>query len=387
MTIVHVASSVSNESSGPSYSVVRLCESMIASGAEVELATLDAGPRRPPLPFLRRFPRGRGPRRLGRSPALRRWLDAQVRGGRAEVVHAHGLWQMSLVYPAWAARAGRARLIVSPRGSLSRWAMRYGSAAKPLFWAALQRPALERAACLHATAEPEYEDMRRLGFRQPVAVIPNGVDLPAPPLNPDSRTGARTLLFLGRLHPVKGIDMLIDAWRSVQRRFPAWRLLIVGDDRDAVGNSSGYGGALRRRVDAQGAARVSFAGELRGRAKWEAYENADLYVLPSRSENFGLTVAEALAAGTPAVTTRATPWRPIEAHGAGWCIDTGSAPLAACLREALARDPATLREMGMRGRRWMAADFSWRRIGRQMARTCNWLMGVDPAKPDWIRTD
>ena len=386
MTVVHVVSSLSRESSGPSYSVVRLCESMIAAGAVVELATLDDRPYGPPPAFLRRFPRGRGPRRLGRSPALRRWLAAQVRGGRAGVVHAHGLWQLNVVYPAWAVRTGRAKLIVSPRGALSRWAMRHGSAAKRLFWAALQRPALQRAACLHATGEPEYDDMRRLGFRQPVAVIPNGIDLPDLPAKPAPSRDGRTLLFLGRLHPVKGVDVLIDAWRLVQDRFPAWRLVIGGDDVDGPGGG-GYMDALRRRAAAGGAARVSFTGELRGPAKWDAYRTAELYVLPSRSEGFGLTVAEALAAGTPAVTTRATPWRPIEAHGAGWCIDTGTAPLAACLHEALARDPAALREMGLRGRRWMAADFSWPDIGRRMARTCDWLLGATPATPDWVRMD
>ena len=301
-------------------------------------------------------------------------------------MHAHGLWQMNVVYPAWAVRGNRAKLIVSPRGALSSWAMRHGSVAKPLFWAGLQRPALQRTTCFHATAETEYEDVRRLGFRQPVAVIPNGVDLPDLRAKPKRRGNHRTLLFLGRLHPVKGVDTLIDAWRLVQDRFPAWRLVITGDDIDAVG-CSGYGEVLRRRAAALGAARVSFTGELRGPAKWKAYEDAELYVLPSRSEGFGLTVAEALAAGTPVVTTRATPWRPIEARGAGWYIDTGTAPLAACLRDVLARDRAALHEMGLRGRRWMSADFAWRDVGRRMARTCEWLLGAGGTPPPWIRLD
>ena len=383
MTIVHVVESVACESSGPSYTVVRLCEAMIAAGVDVELATLDSDPRRRP-PFLRQFPRGRGPARLGGSPALRRWLDARVRGGRAEIVHVHSLWRLSLIYHAWAVRQGRAKLVVSPRGALSHRAMRSGSPAKRPFWVALQRPALQRAACLHATSDLEYEEMRRLGFRQPVAVIPNGVDLPAP--RPEPPRGHRTLLFLGRLHPIKGVDTLIDAWTSVQARFPAWRLVIAGAE-DGSDGSRGHGDALRRRAAARGAERVSFAGELLGRAKWEAYAKAEVYVLPSRSEGFGLTVAEALAAGTPAITTRATPWQALQARGAGWCVATGAAPLAAGLCDALARDEATLEAMGRRGRRWMAADFSWRDIGRRMAQTCEWLLGARPRKPDWVRVD
>lgn len=383
MNVVHVVESVAPESSGPSYAVVRLCQAMIAAGAEVELATLDSDPRRRP-PFLRQFPPGRGPARLGGSPALRRWLDARVRGGRAEVVHVHGLWRLSLLYPAWAARRGRAKLIVSPRGSLSRRAMRSGSPAKRPFWVALQRPALRRAACLHATSDLEYEDMRRLGFRQPIAVIPNGVDLP--PDRPGPRGEQRTLLFLGRLHPIKGVDLLIDAWTRVQGQFPGWRLVIAGAE-DRSETSRGHSDALRRQAAGRGAERVSFAGELLGQAKWDAYAEAEAYVLPSRSEGFGLTVAEALAAGTPAITTRATPWGELEARGAGWCVAPGIAPLAAGLSDALARDEATLAAMGRRGRRWMEADFAWPDIGRRMARTCEWLVGACPKKPDWVRLD
>ena len=381
--VVHVVPSVSIASSGPSYSVVRLCEATIAAGRPVTLATLDIGPAAPLPAFARRFHRGRGPRGLGRSPALKRWLDEQVRDGGAAIVHNHGMWQMSAVYPAWAVRKGPAMLMVSPRGALSCWAMRTGSRAKRLFWPVLQRPALTRAACFHATGEPEYEDIRRCGFRQPVAVIPNGVDLPR--LRGRPAGDGRTLLFLGRLHPTKGVDVLIDAWRLVQDRFPDWRLVIVGNDV-APGGSSGYMDLLRRRAAAAGTARVTFTGELLGRARWDAYRDAALYVLPSRSEGFGMTVAEALAAGTPVVTTRETPWRDIESRGAGWWIETGPAALAACLREALALDASTLRRMGLRGRAWMGEAFSWTDVGRRMASTYDWLLGGG-ARPPWVRTD
>ena len=380
--VVHVCPSVARTSSGPSYSVVRLCESLIAGGEDVTLATVDAAS--PALPeFVRPFPLGRGPGRLGRSPALKRWLDGQVRDGRVGIVHNHGMWRMNAVYPGWVVRKGRSKLIVSPRGTFSRWAMRQGSRAKQVFWPALQRPALARAACFHAAAEPEYEDIRRLGFRQPVAVIPNGVDLPD---EGDDDGDGRTVLFLARLHPTKGVDVLIDAWRLVQDRFPDWRLVIAGHDVED-GGPSGYMDLMRRRVETSGAARVSFTGELRGRAKWDAYRSAAVYVLPSHSESFGMTIAEALAAGTPVITTRETPWRDLETQGAGWWIDTGAAPLAACLREALTAGAPALRRMGRRGRGWMAAEFSWVDVGRRMARTYDWLREEGAARPPWVRTD
>ena len=373
---IHVVPAIARESSGPTYAVTRLCEAVIAAGEEVVLATCDFDPLPAPPPFVRRFPPAFGPRRLTRAPSLNRWLRAQVRGGRTGIVHSHGLWRMSAVYAARAVRGGRARLVVSPHGTLSPWAMRHGRRrAKRLFWAAFQRRALTRAACFRATSDQECDDIRRLGFRQPVAVIPNGVDLP--PMHPAARARHRTLLFLGRLHPVKGVDLLIEAWAAVQDAFPRWRLVIAGDDADYQG-TSGYMAELRRLAAARGAARVSFAGELTGAAKWDAYRGAALYVLPSRSENFGVTVAEALAAGTPVIASDRTPWRRLHDRGAGWCVETGAAPLAARLREALAADDGALRRMGMRGRRWMEEDFSWADIGRRMAATVPLAARRDP---------
>ena len=382
---IHVVPAIGRESSGPSYSVTRLCEAVIASGEEVVLATCDFD-ELPQFPqFARRFPPGLGPSRLTRAPSLNRWLRAQVLEGRADIIHSHGLWRMSAVYAARAVRGSRARLVISPHGTLSDRAMRQGDRrAKRLFWVAFQRRALERAACFRATSDLEYEDIRRLGFKQPIALIPNGVDLP--PLRLAEPASRRTLLFLGRLHPVKGLDMLIDAWRTVQEDFPCWRLVIVGNDTDYQG-TSGYMAELRRLAAARGVARLSFAGELTGPAKWDAYRDASLYVLPSRSENFGVTVAEALAAGTPAIASDQTPWKGLADRQAGWCVETGSAPLAACLQTALATDDAELRQMGMRGRRWMEENFGWTDIGHRMVETYRWLRFQDVAQPAWVHSD
>ena len=382
---IHVVPALSRESSGPSYSVRRLCDAVLAAGEEVVLATCDFDGLSGLPDFARRFPLGLGPRRLGPAPALNRWLRTQVCDGQADIIHSHGMWRMSVIYSARAVRGGKALLVISPHGTLSPRAISHGpKLAKKLFWATLQRRALERASCFRATSEREYEDIRRLGFQQPVAVIPNGIDLP--PLRRSVSTTDRTLLFLGRLHPVKGVDTLIDAWRIVQDDFPGWRLAVVGDDTDYLG-TSGYMTELRRLASRLGAARVTFAGELTGPAKWEAYREASVYVLPSRSENFGVTVAEALAAGTPVIASDRTPWHGLPDQGAGWCVETGSAPLAECLRQALAMDDSDLRQMGMRGRHWMEEEFCWADIGRRMAATYRWLRFRVGSQPAWVHTD
>lgn len=375
MRVIHIVPSIADEASGPSYSVVRLCESLRAEGHGVQLAALDWAPMSSPPSFLKTFSLGLGPRRLGRSPEMRRWLLANAESRSVDLIHNHSLWMMPNVYPGQVAARYGVPLMISPRGTLSEWAMQSGSTVKGLFWQFMQRPALNSTICFHATALSEYDDVRRKGFRQPVAVIPNGIDIPALQSKVPGRL--RTLLFLGRVHPKKGLDMLLPAWKAVQDRFPDWQLQIVGPD------NSGYLTQMERFASELKLQRVEFLGPLHGDAKWRAYGHADLFVLPTYSENFGLAVAEALAAGTPAIVTKGAPWAGLEKQGAGWWIDIGVDSLVACLEDALSRSSGDLADIGLRGRGWMAAEYSWPHVAQQMAETYRWLLEGDD-KPEWV---
>lgn len=368
----HIVPSISAEASGPSYSVVRLCESLIKEGEPVSLCTLDVSPIGSELAFLKRFAQGLGPRRLGRSPALFNWLAHSAAAGEIRLIHNHSLWMMPNVYPGWVAKLHSLPLVVSPRGTLSDRAMQSGARVKRLFWPLVQRPALKPTTCFHATAESEYLDIRRLGFRQAVAIIPNGVDLPD--WTPKALGQARTLLFLGRVHPVKGLDMLLAAWAAVQHRFPDWKLKVTGPD------NNGYLRQMLSLAEKLKLERIEFNGGIYGADKWRAYRDADLFVLPSYTENFGMSVAEALASGTPAIVTKGAPWQGLDTHRAGWWIDIGSDALIACLESALRCSPHEMNAMGKRGRAWMDAEFSWERVGKQMAATYRWIAdgGVRP---------
>jgi len=385
MNIIHVVPALSEESSGPSYSVVGLCHSLTDSVNHLKLAALDWAPLRNPPPFLKVFPIGLGPRRLGRSPVMLNWLREQCAGTYVDVIHNHGMWQMNSVYPAWACMNTNVKLIYSPRGTFSCWAMRHGSFAKKLFWPLFQLKALRSAHCFHATAESEYHDIRRLGFRQPVAVIPIGIDLARIQISKGFQR-TRTLLFLGRIHPVKGLDILLPAWQAVQDHYPEWVLKIVGSD-DGYHGCSGYLEDVRRYASKLGLKRVYFVGSLYGEDKFKAYREADLYVLPSYSENFAITVAEALSMETPSIVSKAAPWSGLEACGAGWWIDIGVEPLAECLSDALSRSPNDLNAMGRRGRDWMQQDFSWQSIGAKMNKTYQWLCNQSLPVPPWVRLD
>lgn len=378
MRVIHVVPAITEGASGPSYSVPRLCESLIGTGVDVHLAALDWSSVPVSLPYLKTFPLGLGPRRLGVSPRMRRWLEAEADSGRVDLIHNHSLWMMPNVYSGRACRKGRCRLVVSPRGTLSAWALGRSALQKKIFWHFLQAPALREAACFHATAESEFEDIRRFGFRQPICILPNGIDVPR--LEETQNGGRRQLLFLGRIHPIKGIDILLRAWQAVEHRFPDWDLVVAGPDNGA------YLTAMQALAAQLRLERVVFLGPLFGEEKLRAYRAASLFVLPTHSENFGITVAEALAAGTPAIVTRGAPWAGLEEQGAGWWIEIGVTPLIACLERALSASPQRLREMGRVGHEWMKRDYSWDGIVGHFFATYRWLLdgGETPA---WVRLD
>jgi glycosyltransferase involved in cell wall biosynthesis len=179
----------------------------------------------------------------------------------------------------------------------------------------------------------------------------------------------RTLLFLGRIHPIKGLDVLLRAWRATQQRFGEWRLIIAGPDND------GHLTRMQTLASDLKLERVYFVGPLYGRDKWLAYGNSDLFVLPTHSENFGLAVAEALAAGIPVIVTRGAPWEGLRKYQAGWWIDIGLEPLVAAFEEAFNLPEERLCWMGNNGRAWMQRQFSWNAIGLEMANVYRWLCG------------
>lgn len=378
MKIIQVVPSISQEADGVSNVVKNLCESIVASGFNMRLASLDLDPLELKSAYLTKFPLGLGPRNLGRSPQMRRWLKNEVAVGAVDIIHNHGLWMMPNVYAGEVCIKSSCQLMFSPHGTLSSWALSKNANIKNVFWKILQKPALQAANCLHATAESEFEDIRRLKFDQPVCIIPCGVDVQA--LEQMQDGDRRRLLFLGRIHPKKGVDVLLHAWHAVEHKFPDWDLHVVGPD------NGGFLAEMQDLAIKLKLKRVTFSGPLFGDAKLQAYKDASLYVLPTHSENFGITVAEALAAGTPAIVTHGAPWAGLAEQGAGWWIEVGIAPLVACLEYSLSLPPERLAAMGTAGHKWMKQDFSWPSIAKQFLVTYRWLLNGGEV-PSWVRLD
>jgi glycosyltransferase involved in cell wall biosynthesis len=309
---------------------------------------------------------------LAASRALKQALNEEAAAG--SLLHTHGLWLMPNIYPAIAARRSGSLFGVSPRGMLSPAAMQFSRAKKKLFWLMVQKSALKEATFFHATSIGELEDIRHAGFRTPVALIPNGIDVPAA-LVPLAAEGPLTVLHLGRLHPKKGLDRLIAAWARIEGDFAEWNLRIVGP------SEGGYLAALRTQAQNAGLERVTFEGPIFGKPKLIAYQTAEVFVLPTLNENFGLVVAEALAAGTPAICTKGAPWEGLERHHCGWWIDHGVDALETSLRDAMTRSREQRLAMGQRGRAWVRREFAWEAIGREMADVYRWASSQAPRPP------
>jgi len=299
------------------------------------------------------------------------------RASTPDLIHDHGAWLPSNWSAARVARDNEVPLVVSPRGMMTSWALQHHGWKKRLAWLFYQKTVFEQASLFHVTAREEAIDLRNLGFDQPVAVIPNGVVLPDE-VPPSSDDGPRRVLFLSRIHPKKGVPILLEAWAAVRPQ--GWILEIVGP------NENNH----RRDLEEQAALLdidddVIFSGPVADDAKWHEYAAADLFVLPSHSENFGIVVAEALAARTPVITTKGTPWSDLVEHDCGWWVDPSVDHLADALSDATSRTKEERSRMGVRGRWLVEENYSWNRVARQLKRAYTWLLDGG-ARPDCIRT-
>jgi len=369
---------------GPIRSVHGLCAALVRLGHRVEVYTTNVdGPGICDVPLDRPvdlhgvqvhyFPIG-SPRRLYRSAAMKRRLHEAI--ADFDLVHLHSVY----LWPTWAAaraaRAARIPYIISPRGMLVKSMIRRKSRWLKTAWITLiERRSLAQAAAVHVTAELEAANLRALGLRlPPIRCIPNGVDFPdaepPPPAVPGTAHAQPYALFLSRIHWVKGLDRLIDAWRQV----PELQLVIAGPDE------GGYRQTLQRLVASYGLGdRVQFIGKVGDDDKWALYRNAMFFVLPSYSENFGNAVAEAMAMGvavivTPQVGIAAT----VAAAEAGIVTSNDPASLGAACRR-LSADPALRQHMGGNGECAAKRLFSWPAIASAMEKVYREAIGASAA--------
>jgi len=374
---------------------------------------------------------------------------------KPDIIHIHALWDPFLHRLATWARKNQIPLVISPHGMLTPWALKQKRLKKGLAFALYQYRDLQSAALLHATAASEVGDIRRLRLKPPVVIAPLGVDMPSePPLIRNN--SPKIALFVSRIHPKKGLLNLVDAWAQVKSSkvrecesslverpeagdqrtaagkdassfilhpssFPFWQLVIAGPDQ------AGHKAELMTKAERLGLSvadvntnellndrthallpDIIFAGPVYGEEKDALYRLADLFVLPTYSENFGVVVIEALADGCPVITTKGTPWSELlgnKDHSslvdmgqkggggatnelmkertnelartgrAGWWIDIGVEPLAEALREAMSLTDEERRVMGENGLRLVEEKYTWPAVAAQMRAVYEWVVG------------
>jgi poly(glycerol-phosphate) alpha-glucosyltransferase len=368
------------------------------------------------------------PKALGRSPQLLQKLQEFA----PDITHTHGLWLYSSIATKHYCRKQHRPYMVSPHGMLDPWAMKHSHWKKMIAYQLFEHEHLRGARCLRALCVSEARSIRQLQLPNDIAVIPNGVDLPAgavpaaPPWQAAIEPGKKVLLFLSRIHPKKGLVNLLKAWAKLQNsdgpcRQSEWGLAIAGwdqggheqelkqlasdlglvwediRDRQSVRHagkgkpalvngkefplSDYYHPAYKR--DSQAPCSLLFLGPCFDEVKAACYHYCDAFVLPSFSEGLPMVVLDAWARAKPVVATPACNLPEGFSVGAAIRTEPTETDLVAGLKELLQMSDAKRSEMGCRGRDLVAQRFTWAQVAKQMQAVQLWILGGGP-KPDCV---
>lgn len=306
-------------------------------------------------------------------PAVRVAQIGKIEQEQFDVVHVNGLWDRDVYWASGLALKRKIPLVWSPHGMLAPWALHHRWWKKCWPWYLYLRRRLKLAAAIHVTSELERKWVGDLGFG-PTVAVPLGTHLPEKVVTKERR-GALEVLFVGRIHPVKGLMHLVDAAALLPKG--AVRFRIVGSD------DIGYQKELQAASTKLKVADLfEFVGPKFGADLCTEYDRCDVLVLPSETENFGGVVVDALAHGRPVIASDKTPWGGLTQHGCGWWVDNSPTSLADALMAAV--EAANLKVMGEHGREWMRRNFSWESIGAKMKTAYEWLC-KDGNPPEWVR--
>jgi len=327
---------------------------------------------------------------------------------KPDVVHVNCCWMPEIALAQrWAQQRGY-KVVLTPHGMLEPWIMRrhYWTRKVPALLL-YQKAAVRRANMIHATAESEKENLLKLGWNKKISIIPNGIDVEAIEMKRSWRRTGK-ILFLSRVHPKKGINFLIEAaalLKGTRKDLGRKVTQISQMDTDMynrrnasneksvgicdicvtkykfiiAGESYGdYVEELKQFAEDKGVSDMfEFVGGVYGDKKWELYREADLFVLPTHSENFGIVVAEALASGTPVITTKGTPWQELQSRRCGWWTEIGAEPIAKTIQEFLSHSETDLELMGRNGRKLVEEKYSARSVAKEMAEMYKGLSHTD----------
>ena len=284
------------------------------------------------------------------------------------IVHVNCCWRPESAFTQKWAQANGYKVILTPHGMLEPWIMKrhYWTKKVPALLL-YQKSAIKNADCLHATADSEKQNLLKLGYNDKIEVIANGINVSDIKLK-EEWSRKKDILFLSRVHVKKGIEFLLEAVADLRNELKGYTIHIAGEGEEDYINS------LKNKAKSLNISEyIDFCGGVYGDRKWELYKKADLFALPTYSENFGIVVAEALASGTPVITTNGTPWEELNDTKSGWCINIGTKPLVAALKQFLSLNENELEDMGRNGRKLVESKYSSEYIAKQFIKLYNRL--------------
>lgn len=401
MRVLHVLSSLDPRNGGPPRMLLELAVAQASLGLRVTVVAAEVEDRREAVNrfLVEMHADDLSVHRIAQPGRLNNLFAWPIRKTvrqllpEQDVVHIHGVWDP---LPWWIAREARRRgvpYIVRSAGVFAPHAMHIKAWKKKLTLPILYRPMLNHSSMIHTTALVEAQHLRCYGFQAPVAVIPNGLnveelmaaDATSSRALIDQRwpelAGHRLVLFLARVHPIKGMEHLVHAWARVAKAHPDWRLVIAGPGEDT------FIASLKQTLRQGGVSdQCLFTGMVEGQIKTALYAGADLFVLPSFTENFGMSVVESLAAGVPVITTRGTPWSQLRDRQCGWWIEVGESPLADALNQAMWMSREQLEQMGRAGLQLILDQYTSQAMAKNTHAMYRYICGQEHNTPPFVYT-
>ena len=373
MKILSFVSSIDLVSGGPSRSVPILVKGLAEHGVDVTLMTI-----RSERMNLRAIEGTRAKLKLFEPSFSRKEIRQYLIAEGFDLIQIQSMWELSYHKVMAEARKLGIPYIVTPRGMLEPWSMSHKKWKKKLGWWLYQRKDVQKAACVYATARMEAEHVTELGITTCKAVIPNGIETDAYPCKTSFDVVRKQVLFLGRIHVKKGIEILFDAWKRVYPDYSKWQLLVVGN------GEAEYKHSLENKAEILGLKDcIKILPPMFGAAKTMIYQESAMFCLPSYSENFGMTIAEAMSCGTPVITTKNCPWEILNESKIGWCIDLSVDNIERALREAMTMTPTDLYEMGQQASKLISENYDYRVVTRNTLRLYKWLLNSGE-KPEFV---